>query len=309
MPKPSSNPDKARQGGGGVEAGVYEVIGAKYQNIKTDYKACQPCLVFDAAVCDKDGDRVKGADPVEIPFGFGSKALEAFHPGTAKSATDNDPKDEGESVDAEGNTIYCADDTQFNKSCAALVFSETLTKAGFPKDVLDQTYAPNFIGLKFELDTLDAKSINEKFGTRLNTKPLPDGGTVTYKVCKKWLNPNYLSGAAAGGTKNGAGKDGKGDAADNSGGGKPDYDSMTDEQLAEHCLAAVSEARSGEKGTVKTLAQLAGLVTNQYTAKAKMPASRLKAVVAVVKNAAWAQEACENLGATWGEEPAQIVFP
>lgn len=310
MPKPSSNPDKAYQGGGGgIEGGIYQVADAKYMNLKSDFRDTNLNLVLTCHVCDKDGDVVKSADNVEINLSFGAKSLQSFHPGTGKSPADSDPKDEGDAPDAEGNTVYCADDTQFNKSCSAIVFAETMSKAGYPKDVLEQTWAPNYVGFKFELESLDAKSINDKFGTRLNTKPMKDKDgndrPVTYKVCKKWLNPNYLSGGKD------AAKNGTGAAATPAAGGeeKPDYDVMTNEQLAEICLAAVAEARSGDKGTVKTLAQLSGLVTNHYTAKAKMPAARLKLVQAVVKNAVWAQEACENLGATWGDEPNQVVFP
>lgn len=312
MPRPSLNPDRASQGTGGkIEQGIFEVTGAKYQNIKSDFKANQPHLVLDCAVLDKDGDRVKGADAVEVIFGFGGKAIEAFHPGTGSGPDDADPKDEGDGVDAEGNTIYCAGDQQFNKSCAAIVFAESLVKQGFPKDILDQTYAPNFAGLKFALNTFDSKTVNEKFGTRLNTKPFKDNDgnerAVTYKVCEKWLNPNYLADAKNGGsTKKGAAAKTEAPAAD-----KSSHTSKSDEELAQECLEAVAVARSGEKGTVKTAAQLVGLITNHYTAKAKMPADRLKAVQAFVKadDYAWAKEAVAMLGGEWGDEPKVVVFP
>lgn len=310
MPKPSSNPDKAKQGGGKVEAGNYEVIAPKYQNMKSDFKNNQLHLVFETAVLDKDGDRVKGADPVEIAFSFGSKSIESFHPGQGTGPDDSDPKDMGDDVDAEGNTVYCSGDEQFNKSCGAIVFAETLVKAGFPKTTLDQTYAPNFTGMKFSLDSLDAKTINERYGTRLNTKPMKNSdGTenaVTYKICKAWLNPTYLE---SGGAK--AGKAAKGAAAataETPAAGKGAFAAMSDAELTMSCLTAVAEMRQGDKGAVKTATQLVGLVTNQYTAKAKMPADRLKAVQALLKDVEWAKSAVAKVGGVWGDEPKVVVF-
>src|ERR1700733_3909221 len=108
MPRASMNPDKAKQGGGGIEAGNYRVTGARYQNLKTDYKSKHLALIFDLAVLDKDGAPVRDADPVLMPLGFGEKSLESFHPGQADSI-DAEPEDVGDDVDAQGNTVYCAE--------------------------------------------------------------------------------------------------------------------------------------------------------------------------------------------------------
>lgn len=301
MPRPSLNPDRAKQGGGGVEAGNYAVTAAKFQNIKTDYKANQLHLVLECAVLDKDGDEVRGADPVEMYFSFGRQSLEMFHPGQADSA-DSEPEDQGTGVDVEGNTIYCDEEgAQFNKSCGAIVFNETLVKQGFPKATLDRCWAPDFVGLKFALDTRTAKEVNDQYGTRLSTKPIKsddpkqDGGTVTYKVATKWLNPNYLSGG-----KEGKAKAGKADAHSN---GNADAGKMTDpEEISKHVLGLVAKSRAGEKQKVKTKQQLVGFFTNAFvTSKQDNKNDMLKKCQALVKDDDWLTDALAELGASYVE--------
>lgn len=292
MPKPSLNPEKAKQGGG-VEAGNYEVTAAKIQNVKSDFKELQPTLILTSAVLDKDGDRVRGADSVDILLGFGKTALEAFHPGQAKSA-EEEPKDMGTGVDVEGNTIYCAQEgEQFNKSCGAIVFSETLVKAGFPKTELDKCWAPSYVGLKFFLEVKTSKEINDKYGTRLSTRPTNDGNTITYKVCSKWLNPNYLSQLSASKEASAAPINGKAE--------------MSVEETAMAVLATVATRKAGEKNAVKTKAALVGFFTSEY-AKAKYNPKNLTEAQNLVKDDNWLAGAVAELDGTV-EESGRIVFP
>lgn len=291
MPRPSMNPDRARQGGGGPEAGNYLVKSAKFQNRKTDYKKNQPTLVFECAVLDKDGDEVRGAEDVELYFGFGEKSTEAFHPGQADGPGD-EPQDQGDGVDAEGNTIYCAEEgAEFNASCGAIVFSTSLAKAGFPKQTLDRCWAPDYVGLKFTLATKTSKELNEKFGTRLSTKPTPDGGTVTYKIAEKWLNPNYLtSGASSGKTTSKA----NGKVKEEAEAPKP-----TDPtEIAVAVLGKLAADMAGK--SIKTKQALSGFFTNSYT-KSKFDPKKLKDVQAIVKDEDWLIGALAELGATFDE--------
>src|SRR5690349_2676713 len=126
MPKPSSNPDRAIQGGGGVEAGVYLVKEAKYQNLKSDFKANQPHLVLTCTPCTPAGEPQRAAEDVEIRWGFGEKAAAHFHPGIGKGPDDLEPVNQGDGVDVEGNTIYCEGSEQFSRSSAYIVFTESL---------------------------------------------------------------------------------------------------------------------------------------------------------------------------------------
>lgn len=294
--RPSGNPDKAKQGGGGVEAGNYLVNAAKFQNMKSDYKVCQPTLVFGCDVLDKDGDLVRGEEPVEMYFSFGAKSLEAFHPGQSSGPDDDQPEDQGDGVDAEGNTIYCAGDEQFNASCGAIVFNTSLAKAGFPKNILDRCYAPDYVGLKFALATRTSKELNEKMGTRLSTKPTKDGGTVTYKVAEKWLNPNYLM--------NGAGSNKKSTktSAEPESKAKP----TEPEEIAKEVLEIVSREKAGPKNTIKTKQALVGFFTNAYT-KGKYDPKKLKACQDFIKDEDWIVGAVAELGGTYDE--GAVEFP
>ncbi len=306
MPRPSLNPDKAKQSGGGVEAGNYEVVTAKFQAIKTDYRPNQLYLVLESAVLDKDADRVRGADPVEITLSFGAKSLEAFHPGEAGGPDDADPSDLGDSADTEGNSIYCLGDESFNKSASALVFMETLAKSGFPKNILDRCYAPDLVGLKFTLDTITPKEANDKYALRLNTKPMKDRETgedvtITYKVCSKWLNPNFLS---KDGKKE---KSDKGEKATAGSNGNAEAAKATDpEEITKNVLALVAKLKAGEKNKVKTKAALVGFFTNEY-AKSKQNPKQLSECHKLVKNDDWLTEALAELGAVYDE--GVTVFP
>jgi len=286
------NPDKALQGGSSIEAGNYLVFGAKFQNMKTDFRPNQTYLVFDTQVLDADGDVVRGADNIEIPFSFGEKSLELFHPGKADSPGD-EPEDMGAGVDAEGNTIYCVEEgAQFNKSCGMMVLMESLTKSGFPKAVMDKSWAEDYVGLKFTLATRTGKECNEKFGTRLSTKPAKDGGTVTYKVADKWLNPNYLSGGDAkpkGGKANGK---------------ATDEPALTGEDLAMHVLGEVAKLKAGEKNAIKSKNALVGFFTNVFT---KGKYKGLPEAQKLIKDDDWLAGAVATLGGTY--EDGVTTFP
>jgi hypothetical protein len=302
MPRPSFDPEKAKQGGG-VEAGIYEVTAAKFQNLKSDFKATQPHLVLIAAQCDKEGDRVRGAEDVEIHFGLGEKSAQAFHVGQGAGPEDNNPNDMGDGVDAEGNTIYCEGSEQFQRSCAAMVFGDSLKKLGFPVAVLDRCYAPDFAGLKFELATLTSKECNEKLGTRLNTRPLKDKETgadrpVTYKVAVRWLNPNYLAG---------------GTAAQQAAPAAGDTSNATPEDLAKKLVGLIAAARPGAKNQIKSAQALFGFATNIY-AKSKMPGQHLATVQGLMKNADWITQAIAELGGVCAYDDAgkwtgAVTFP
>jgi hypothetical protein len=293
------NPDRAKQGGGGVEAGNYEVTAAKFANIKTDFRPNQLYLVLSCAVLDKDGDKVRGADDVEINLSFGEKSLEAFHPGQGSAPGDDDPTDVGDGVDAEGNTVWCEQDAQFNKSCGAIVFMESLAKAGFPKATLDRCWADDYVGLKFALISEVPKKLNEKFGLRLNTKPMTDRHTgqpvdITYKIADKWLNTNYLSG---------------GDAKAKKANGKVVEETAkpTDpEEIAKEVLGLVAGQKAGEKNKIKSKQALLGFFTNAYT-KGKYDAKQLSAVQKLVKDDDWIVGAVAELGGSFDE--GVVVFP
>lgn len=298
MARPSLNPDKAAQGGGGIEAGNYEVLGAKFANIKTDFRPNQLYLALTLGVCDKDGDRVRGADDVDMHVSFGEKSLEAFHPGQADSPT-GDAEDQGDAPDAEGNTVYCEDGAQFNKSCGTIVFMESLAKAGFPKNILDRCYADDFVGLKFALASKPPKELNERFGLRLNTKPMTDRKTgqpvdITYKIADKWLNPNYLSGGDAKPKGKANGKVAE------------DAPALTGKDLAMHVMGEVAKLKAGEKNALKSKNALVGFFTNVFT---KGKHKGLPEAQKLVKDDEWLAEAVSELGGFYDTETGVTTFP
>jgi hypothetical protein len=325
------NPDKAKQGGGGIEAGNYEVTKAVYQNIKTDHRDNQLYLSLTVATLDKDGERVRDADLQLLNLSAGGKSLESFHPGNASGPDDAEPEDMGDEPDAQGNTIFCVGDEQFNKACSMIVFAESLAKQGYPKAMLERTWAPDFVGLKFTLDTLDPKQCNEKFGTRLNTRPSLDKKTgepivVTYKVATRWLNPKYLDQKASG--KNASSKAvtptkkaaavvedddlpskpaaGKSAAA---AGGKNGSAEISD--IFKRMIASIAATKAGS--TIKSKTTLTGYV-NQAYAKAKLDMKKLPLVQAVMNDDDAVIEAVLEAGGSPmygddGEWTGEVEFP
>lgn len=254
MPRASFNPDKAKQGSSGIENGNYLVTAAKVANVEGFGKVVQPALVFTAELLDKDGDVVRDADSADIQFTFGPESAKRFSPGNGTSMTDIDPTDLGKDIDVEGNTLYCDEGAQLNASAAGTVFFKSLGKHGFPTDILEAAWAPAFVGLKFRLESLPGKEINEKFGLRLNEKPGKSGQVFNYKVATKWLNPDYLG-------KNGAGKsDTKTEAKSD----KADAVKSAPSDVLKTCVERLAKLKSG-KGPIPTRMSANGFLKNEFS--------------------------------------------
>jgi len=295
MPKASFNPDLAKQGGGGVEAGKYRVKSAKTQNIKTDFRPNQLYLVLDLITLDANWQPVREAEQQDMRLSFGQESLKHYRPAVAKNETDLDPVPQSDEPDAEGNTVHMLDSEPFNKSTAAMVFLESLAKQGFPKATLNNAYAPDFAGLEFELASYSPKDCNDKFGMRLNTKPVKDKDDstktidITYKVATKWNNPNYLSGNSSTTSSTSTA------ATQSTSTGAASVESPED--LTTKVLKLVAERKKGSE--IKSMQALFGFVTNEYTKhNPKLPPSQLAAVQSLVKNPEFVAEKFAEIGVT-----------
>lgn len=85
----------------------------------------------------------------ELVFGLGGKSLAKMHPGTATSADDDDPEDEGTEINASGNTIYVAESVGadlLNKKSSYYKLLDSLKKLGEKDEIIDAHYAPLWKG-------------------------------------------------------------------------------------------------------------------------------------------------------------------
>lgn len=276
------NPDLAKQGGGGVEAGNYRVKSAKNQNVKTDYRPNQIYLVLALDQLDANFQPVREGEEQELRLSYGQESLKHYRVGVARDGNDQDPVAQSDEPDVEGNTIVPLDSEPFNKSCAAMVFLESLKKQGFPVETLNNGFAPDFAGMEFTLASYSPKECNDKFGTRLNTRPVQDRQDptktieITYKVVTKWHNPNYLGSAAS---QSGAATT----ASTTTSGSAPAATAETPDELFTKVLKIVAERKKG--GEIKSWQALQGFVTNEYVKhNPKLPASQLPAVQALSKD-------------------------
>jgi len=300
MPKVSLNPDLARQGGG-IEKGNYEVITSCFKVLKSENRDAILALVLDLHILDKDGEKVRDAEPVTANFSLGSKSLEHFSPGDGKSPDDTDPKDLGREPETEGNTVYTDYPGEtFNKNSPIMIFFETLSKHGFPKSIFDRSWAPDLVGLKFGLDTVLPDQANKAFGMRLNTRPLKNAQTgediiITYKVATSWLNPEYLKG----GTKKAESKSEP--ATSQSTSDNSDVNSILTEVLTE-----MAKKKPGEANAIGNKQKLIALFTSQYTTM-KKPSKLLSACQAILRDDAKIADVLAEVGAIY--EDGKTTFP
>ncbi len=128
-----------------------------------------------------------------MSFGLGGKSLANFHPGTASSPTDDDPQDAGDEVNSEGPTIYCSEGATLNTSSGYWIFRNSLVKAGFSKEIIEQTWAPAFEGMKFVWSSGTQDKL-EKYGSKARTEaPKPGERPITMKVCENIIVFPYKS--------------------------------------------------------------------------------------------------------------------
>lgn len=289
------NPDLAKQGGGGVEAGNYRVKSAKNQNVKTDYRPNQIYLVLALDQLDANFQPVREGEEQELRLSYGQESLKHYRVGVARDGNDQDPVAQSDEPDVEGNTIVPLDSEPFNKSCAAMVFLESLKKQGFPVETLNNGFAPDFAGMEFTLASYSPKECNDKFGTRLNTRPVQDRQDptktieITYKVVTKWHNPNYLGSAASQGATTATASAPAGGSASTT------TVSETPDELFTKVLKIVAERKKG--GEIKSWQAFQGFVTNEYVKhNPKLPLSQLPAVQALSKDKEKVVEKLSELG-------------
>jgi hypothetical protein len=286
MKKGSFNPDLAKQGGLVVEKGKFQVKSAKIQNRKTDYRENQMYLILSCAVLDDNYNQVRESEDIDLQFSFGKESLKHFRPAVGKNVNDTDPVEQSDAPDAEGNTFGLLDNEPVNRSTAVMVLYDSLVKQGFPKATLDLGWAPLFVGMQFELATYTSKECNEKFGTRLNTRPIKDEKTgeeklVSYRVCVKWQNPNYLSSPVSVGVLATSTSTATSSPVS---GGVSATTTESDKDLLTRVIKVVADRKKGSE--IKTEEAFHAFVTNEYIKhNPKLPSSRLAAVQALAKNA------------------------
>lgn len=294
MPRPSLDPDKAKQSQfenkTKVEAGVFEVLSAKTEITKGTFATdvAQLSMILEVALLDKSGARVGDAEPISLQFGI-SKALDKFAPGVGKDINDESPVSAGTEVGATGNTVYFDGAGELSGSSGTIVFMKSLKKLGFPNDVLDFCWFPAFKGLKFSMITKTAKEINDLLGVRLNTKDGINGKPVPYRIATEWLNRGYLTG-----------KKEEPKAAPASVTANIDV-----EDLIAQTMAKVAEVKAGSP--IKSMQALKGFFTHEFT-KAKFPTAKLAQAQRIFANPDGLNELIGSLGGYEADDKS-IMFP
>lgn len=201
MPKFKSVDENVQEssGGGGPLAGPFLVKpGSVFRVVQPrafgDREAGAPhtAEVLSLVPLDEDGDEIADADVREVTFGLGSKSLGTFHPGTADSPDDEDPEDAGDEVNSEGPTIYTDNaSAEIHQSTGYWVFRNSLIKAGFKKELIEQSWAPHLDGMKFILASVTSDKL-EQYGSKSDTRPpKPGDRPITYKVVEKIISYPY----------------------------------------------------------------------------------------------------------------------
>lgn len=130
--------------------------------------------------------------------------FERFRPGKAASPDSDDIEDQGDELDAEGNTIFVVDgaeDYKIHPRTGLMVFMKSLAAAGWKEEYFNRVWAPDFVGSTFfvgrHLEETDQMEVGRDGKERKRTIP--------YKVVKQIIRAGYEKKAGA----QGAGGKGK----------------------------------------------------------------------------------------------------
>lgn len=266
---------------------------------KRDGVESQPtlALVWKVTRLDEDDDPImdEHESPLteELKFGLGGKALAKAHPGNGSSADDDEPEDQGSDSNAEGNTIFVVDSSfKLNVNSAVVVLMNSLEKAGWPADMLDRVWAPDYIGSIFWMKTDSVK--DEKGVERTMKDNKGNDRPVTYKVVGKIRKEGFKEKAKkAVKGKEDAGKADKGAK----GGNEADA-------LAIKVLTAIAEDRAGESMTRKTLSTM--LIPKKLK-DLKIDAKNHVPILSLVKDDNWLKKNASKFSAETTEEDGNIT--
>lgn len=320
MPRASSATKDARTGGFGIQDGDYlfEDSAFKFHQYPAATKgenAGQQSPMFFCfegvlreldedldPVSDNEEDLIREQWPIMWPSkkkfeeSGTYEGLFNLRPGAADDEDDEDPtdvaEDEGYEPDVSGNSMFAEDPekTMF-KDCDFYRLTESLENAGFKSEVLERSYAPDFVGLKVRFKTIELpKPSNwkkEYAPTALvvesihNLEEMPNhGGKKGGKTSKK------KAGKKKAGKKAAAKTSGKGKSSEG-GSGTSEEDIQ---ELFNEVTAAVKEKVKGEDISTSDFRKKVLFVTNQ----AKTPAPQKNILMPGLKDeeqlVVWAEE-------------------
>jgi hypothetical protein len=301
MPKLSGvlNPaNVAEDTGGGFKEGTVRVDAAcfKVHPKKGDGGAVVPtlALVWNVTRLDQDthepiDDGDGGAVKDELVFGLGNKTLGVVTPGLADSPDDVDVQDAGTELNAEGPTLYISDENaakgwKLHPKTALAILNESLKKVGWKPEIMDRTWAPDFVGSVLEVTNWT--SPDKMMGA--------DGKehAITYKIVKAAPVRGYeQKGKKAKADAAGAGKGSAASGSAKSGDGDKD-------KAAVAVLKSLSEAKAGAKLTRKALLREATTMLNGNGSDPKM----MVPVLERLKDDKWLGK---NIGLADGEFDAE----
>lgn len=122
--------------------------------------------------------------------------FERFRPGMAASPDSDDIEDQGDELDAEGNTIFVVDgaeDYKIHPRTGLMVFMKSLAAAGWKEEYLNRVWAPDFVGSTFfvgrHLEETDQMEVGRDGKERKRTIP--------YRVVKQIIRAGYEKKAGA----------------------------------------------------------------------------------------------------------------
>jgi len=167
MPRVSLKHEDAMMGGFGVQEGYFEVtksVCAVHQfppNSKTG-KQSDPFTAIRWSLTKLNEDWTVADESEQAVLPIRLSTLDKMRPGNLNNPDDMDeePEDLGNEVDTEGNSIYGEDGAKVSGNWGAM--EESLRKCGFRANVIERSYLPDFVGMKFHLKTVDAGSYKDK---------------------------------------------------------------------------------------------------------------------------------------------------
>ena len=307
MAKASLSSKDASKGSFGLQEGNVEITAAvckvhQYPPSKETGKQSDPfaCVQLTFRKLDNDGDQLPDEQEEVMEFGIGK--LEKFHPGLAKNAEDDDPKDAGDEVDVEGNCIYSVEGAAIHKNSKWMRLAESLEAAGFKSDVLGTGYLPELVGTKGYVKTIALPRIP---GSTAKNDPT---ALVFDKITEfPYGKPKGKGKASGAGVGAGAGA-GTAVAKASSKPVAATVDAEPDDEAAGHAAAAIRAVAKGMAGQEDVERKKFYNAVHTKVLTTKVPVKLHKPVMALVKGE-WGQEfGGENALYVMDEDADTITF-
>lgn len=278
------NPKNATESSGGFKEGIVVIDAACFKvhqpragESDTEPRNSYLALAWQCTRLDEDTkspltDEEGNVITEEIVFSAGGKSLTHAHPGRADSVEDDNIEDVGVMVNAEGPTVYISNPNWHpDKKSALIHLQDSLCTAGIKPEVLDRTWAPDYVGAVVSIKNKPSGQTIDRYNPKSGKM---EAQTFSYKIVDRIDRGMCLGPAPKKGGKKATGA--------SSANGK-EVDAASVETSLAPLLQKLGEEKTGTSMTKKALAAS----VNRMLGEGGTPPALVMPIMNLVRNDAW----------------------